>query len=296
MELSTHARQEGWDRIVNLYVEISDTNNPNLNANNRDKIIYISNGSAKLKFDNHIVPIVAPALLCFNENDNFSITDSKNMIIKVLYFLPEVLSNKLNSCIIKDAHNSTDPTIIQDALFFDPFYGLDMKPVHLYNLSNEHAVYIDSLIDKIKSELTMQEDGYWPCRSRSYFMELLIFITRLHVNAHENYSKVNNSSDLVDRIIEYLTLNVSQDIRLSQLEKEFVINRNKLNQLFVEKTGLTAMNYLKTIRVSLAVMLLKNTQLPIKEIAYRCGYVDESYFSKSVKKETGFAPSTYRRK
>jgi AraC-like DNA-binding protein len=45
---------------------------------------------------------------------------------------------------------------------------------------------------------------------------------------------------------------------------------------------------------AIAIEYLKNTSLPIDEIAYRCGYSDASNFRKAFRRWTGSAPSFFR--
>lgn len=48
------------------------------------------------------------------------------------------------------------------------------------------------------------------------------------------------------------------------------------------------------LRMELAQKLLAQKELPVKEIAGRCGYSDQFYFSRIFKKQTGLSPKEYR--
>ena len=47
-------------------------------------------------------------------------------------------------------------------------------------------------------------------------------------------------------------------------------------------------------QMELAQKLLAQKELPVKEIAGRCGYSDQFYFSRIFKKQTGLSPKEYR--
>ena len=44
-----------------------------------------------------------------------------------------------------------------------------------------------------------------------------------------------------------------------------------------------------------AVALLKYPALKVKDVALKCGYEDQHYFSYSFKKETGLSPIQYKK-
>lgn len=53
--------------------------------------------------------------------------------------------------------------------------------------------------------------------------------------------------------------------------------------------------FLTGIKISHAMALLVNTNLPIMEIAGQCGYDNSNYFSDSFKKIVGVSPLKYRK-
>lgn len=65
----------------------------------------------------------------------------------------------------------------------------------------------------------------------------------------------------------------------------------KMKQL----TGMTPNDYIKKARMEAAAELLVSTNLTAAEIAYKTGFEDQYYFSRSFKKYFGTPPSKYRR-
>ncbi len=65
---------------------------------------------------------------------------------------------------------------------------------------------------------------------------------------------------------------------------------------FKLSTGITPSEYLARIRLERAKDFLTQTDIPIKDIAPRCGYENEYYFSNVFKKYTGMSPSAFRKK
>lgn len=65
-------------------------------------------------------------------------------------------------------------------------------------------------------------------------------------------------------------------------------------RIFKREFGVTPIDYLLGQRVETAKLLLRNTNLQVKEIAYRLCFADEHYFSNYFKKRVGVAPGEYR--
>ena len=64
--------------------------------------------------------------------------------------------------------------------------------------------------------------------------------------------------------------------------------------MFFKDTGKTCLNYLLSIRMDLAKLWLKETEIPISEIAERLDYLDNNYFTKVFRKHCGCSPTEYR--
>lgn len=60
-------------------------------------------------------------------------------------------------------------------------------------------------------------------------------------------------------------------------------------------TGMTPNEYIKKMRMEKAAELLLTTNLTAAEIAYKVGFEDQFYFSKSFKKYYGVSPTQYRK-
>ena len=60
-------------------------------------------------------------------------------------------------------------------------------------------------------------------------------------------------------------------------------------------TGFGYKEYLITIRILESCNLLSTTNMPITEIAAKCGFEDSNYFGDSFKKINGISPREYRK-
>lgn len=61
--------------------------------------------------------------------------------------------------------------------------------------------------------------------------------------------------------------------------------------------GIAPGEFLSKARIRKAsILLVKQRNLPISEVAYRCGFNDPRYFARCFKSETDMSPSEYRNK
>lgn len=85
------------------------------------------------------------------------------------------------------------------------------------------------------------------------------------------------------------------ELSLVALSESLHISPNYLSALIRKHTGDTFINLLTAKRLDTAKELLQCTRLKVMEIAERCGYTDQHYFSYCFKKRFGISPLTLRR-
>ena len=82
---------------------------------------------------------------------------------------------------------------------------------------------------------------------------------------------------------------------IEQLAEQFHVCPTKLKADFKRLTGRPIMTYRNQIRLEKARLLLKSSDLRQSQIAFQCGFSDESYFIRAFHKEYGITPAVYRR-
>ena len=81
---------------------------------------------------------------------------------------------------------------------------------------------------------------------------------------------------------------------LEELARLVNLSPSRLRHLFKMETGKTPAQYLKSVRMQEAHVLIRTTFLSVKEIRNRVGISDDSHFAHDFKKAYGLSPSTYR--
>lgn len=85
------------------------------------------------------------------------------------------------------------------------------------------------------------------------------------------------------------------DFSLNKAAEALCISACHFSTIFKKATGGTFISYLTNLRIQKARELLRNTNLPVYEIAERCGYDAPAYFSTLFKKTVGVSPNDYRK-
>ena len=91
-------------------------------------------------------------------------------------------------------------------------------------------------------------------------------------------------------------LYMDADLSLVSLSERLDVSPNYLSACIKKYAGETFMNILIRKRMEAARELLSNTTLKVQEVARRCGYTDQHYFSYCFKKYCGESPNAMRRK
>lgn len=260
-------------------------------------LLLIEQGSGIICFQDCTISFIAPTLLCINEKDLPIFKNCSNVKIKSIYFHPYLINPLFNYKNIRDTEKVFSYTQQEDRYLLLPFIHRDNNYKGLLSMGPDTFSRKSKLFEFIARELHLQRDVYWPCRSRSYFLELLILVTKLFDSNHDLLE--NNLPSLpesIDNIVTYLHNNYQDKITLEQLSNMFNTNRTSLNNQFYKATNLSVIDYLIKLRVNLASTMLRDTMLPIFEIMGRVGFNDSSNFWRIFKKHTTLSPKEYRKK
>ena len=98
----------------------------------------------------------------------------------------------------------------------------------------------------------------------------------------------------VREICCYLTEHLARRMTQAEIAKEFRISLTALKLTFQCLYGMPIETYLRKKRISEAKRLLRETELPVSEIAHRVGYDSHSQFSAMFRSNEGQSPMMYR--
>ena len=100
---------------------------------------------------------------------------------------------------------------------------------------------------------------------------------------------------ILNSVKSYIETNFINSFTILELTKKFAINQQKLVTGFKEMFNTTINDYTQKCRMTKALDLLCDDELPIVEIAKSVGYYGDGYFQKAFKKTYGVTPSQMRK-
>lgn len=99
----------------------------------------------------------------------------------------------------------------------------------------------------------------------------------------------------VQRMIELIRRNYSENLKLESLAEVFNYNSSYLGKLFKQTTGVSFNTYLDQVRIEKAKELLA-AGMKVYQVAERVGYANVDYFHGKFRKYVGVSPSEYRKR
>ena len=107
---------------------------------------------------------------------------------------------------------------------------------------------------------------------------------------------LSKSSECVQRIINYIDENYTQQLTLEQLAEIALVDKYHLCHIFKQHTGMTAVKYIHTRRIIEAEKQLLYSNRSADAIAFAVGFTTMQHFYRVFREITGTSPGEYREK
>lgn len=102
------------------------------------------------------------------------------------------------------------------------------------------------------------------------------------------------SHERISNIIHYINDNLENKLSVSSLSEMMFVSPDHFTKLFKSIIGMPPAEYIKLKRIEKACAMLRETAIPITEIAERSGLGDKSQFSRIFLEYMGERPKKYR--
>jgi len=97
-----------------------------------------------------------------------------------------------------------------------------------------------------------------------------------------------------DRALRICSEDHDQALSLAAVALALGVHPVHVARSFRRFMGCTFGDHLAAIRIRKAFELLRNSKMPIVEVAYACGFADHAHLCRTLKKSTGLTPSAFR--
>lgn len=102
---------------------------------------------------------------------------------------------------------------------------------------------------------------------------------------------------LLHKIMLYLEENLTNpQLSVEELSKHVGMSRSSLYSKLLELTGQTPVEYIRSVKLDKAAVLLEKSDMNIAQVAYSVGFSSSNYFAKSFKAKHNMLPSEYMNK
>lgn len=216
-------------------------------------LIILTKGKLTFRVGGETVTATAPSFLCFDESEDPVLVFKVKARYTCIYFHPKFLNVNMTFELLR-ARKYDDIATTHDMFMLKPF----IDKAYVIPIADTQVEKIEYSADCMLQELEQQRDWYWSCRSRSYFMEIIIALERMYgligyglTHQKSDNAPIIKNPKLRDGVL-YIESHYGGSITLSDISANAGINHTTLTALMKEELGCTAIEYLMQYRITIA--------------------------------------------
>lgn len=158
------------------------------------------------------------------------------------------------------------------------------------HLSLGELATVQGMVEDLERELAGRQPGFG-FQSQALFMQIICHLSRAY-----SQTKGADARALLRcaEAIAHLEAHFDETVDLDQLAGLAHMSKRSFIRSFQAATGNTPIAHLIQLRLTFAAKLLRQTDKPVTEIAYKIGFNDSNYFARQFRKVFGQSPKAYR--
>lgn len=170
------------------------------------------------------------------------------------------------------------------------FDAMGLKSSAVYSAAPTSKVR--DIFEEILTELHEKQPQYEKiCTSR-----LICLLALLSRRTKSNVPPRNRHYDRISVVVSMMNKDYAENTSLEEYAEVCNMSKFHFLKVFREITGFSPIEYRGRIRLDHAKELLRNTAIPVSEIARLTGYSSGAYFCEAFKTKEGITPSEFRAK
>jgi Signal transduction histidine kinase len=194
--------------------------------------------------------------------------------------MPEMDGIELTKKIKTDKRTNNIPVVLLTALT-----GENNQLAGLGTGANDYITKpfnFDILNAKIKNLLTLNDIS-----KSTYSRQIKVEAPEMAIEQEDE--------KLLAKIALYLEENLTDpQLSVEELSRQVGMSRSTLYSKILELTGLTPVEYIRSVKLDKAAVLLEKSDMNVAQIAYSVGFATPKYFTKSFKAKFNMLPSEYK--
>ena len=149
-------------------------------------------------------------------------------------------------------------------------------------------------------EIMRETKEYYLEEAKGILTALLINIAREnHIEEpefEETEELEGNVTIPISRALDYITLHYMEPLKVGELADWSHMSETHFRRTFSAYMKMSPLEYINLVRVRTACEYLKKTDMPVSDIAHKCGFTTLSTFNRNFKQFMGSAPYEWRKR
>lgn len=278
MKLSYFTNDESFP----LFVQFGEHDIPLFNHGHEDfyELVTVLNGSAEHVVDGERSTISKGDVFVIGNGISHGFEEPHSLRICNIMYRPEMLF-------------PGDSDIRQlpgfHALFLlEPYFSSTQHFQSRMKLTPADFTQIQPLLDIAEAEYTSSSPG-----RKTMLLAVVRQIAVILSRRYDCPEKPREISGIADAAA-FMETSYADSISISDVIERSHYSQRHFIRLFTSAYGMTPQRYLLDVRIRHAGAMLRDSTLPVTEIALQCGFGDPNYFSRIFRKYTGNSPSEFR--
>lgn len=164
---------------------------------------------------------------------------------------------------------------------------------------SKHLAFQDPLLTQIG--LALHHELHAPTAAGKLYAETAAQMLAVHLLRH--YAQINDTlkektygltQQQVKRVLEYIEYHLDHNLSLAELAQQSGLSPFHFARRFRQTTGESPHQYVVNRRLETAQRLLKETDLPVSQIALMTGFASQSHFTQTFTRRLGQPPRQFR--
>lgn len=101
---------------------------------------------------------------------------------------------------------------------------------------------------------------------------------------------------IVAKVLRYVTDHISEQFSIEQLADAVAVSRRTFSRIFAKDANMTPSAFVEQVRVDFSRKLLEETDLPLKTVAFRCGFHSGNHMRVIFTRRLDTTPREYRQR
>ena len=196
-----------------------------------------------------------------------------------------IMSNEMHS------YSTETGSLVDICIFSSDYVPMVANQMRGKKADRTKFVCRDSVLRYVAEELFVTQS-----MPEHYILKSALYAVSGEFLSQAKFTEVGKSGEsAVDKLAAYVADNFTENISLKSAAGELGYEFHYLSKAFHKRIPMNFSRYVNLYRVENAMFLLRNTDLPITEIALRCGFQSIRNFNRVYLSVTGNTPSRDKR-